>query len=135
VQNGRLQIRGEYDDRLASHPLTGLAQVDDSRLEDVPLLGKLLPSSLGLTAQGNVDMSAGRVSMNGTVVPAYALNSALGRIPFVGKIFSPEKGGGLFAARYSVDGPFGDASVSVNPLSVLTPGFLRGLFDIGSAIP
>ncbi len=71
--------------------------------------------------------------MTGTVVPAYALNSALGRIPVVGPIFSPEKGGGLFAARYSVDGPFGDASVSVNPLSVLTPGFLRGLFDIGSA--
>ncbi len=176
MQYGRLEIRGDYDDRLASHPLTGRAQVDDSRIEDVPLLGKLLQaatlygvadllngpgmgisriivpfryeteilhidearmfsSSLGLTAHGNIDMSAGRVAMTGTVVPAYMLNSALGRIPFVGRIFSPEKGGGLFAARYSVDGPFGDASVSVNPLSVLTPGFLRGLFDIGSAAP
>jgi len=174
VENGRLEIRGDYDDQSATHPLSGRAQVDNARLEDVPLLGKLLQaatlygvadllngpgmgvsriivpfryesellhvdearmfsSSLGLTAHGRVDMSAGRVAMTGTVVPAYALNSALGRIPFVGRIFSPETGGGLFAARYSVEGPFGDASVSVNPLSVLTPGFLRGLFDIGSA--
>jgi hypothetical protein len=61
------------------------------------------------------------------------INSVLGRIPFLGKIFSPEVGGGVFAARYSIDGPFDNANISVNPLSVLTPGFLRNLFDIGSA--
>ncbi|MBS0639353.1 MAG: hypothetical protein JSS43_05750 [Proteobacteria bacterium] len=174
MQSGRLTIRGEYDDRVRAHPLTGVAEIDDSRLENVPWLGRLLQaatlygvadmltgpgmgvsriilpfryeqerlyvnearmfsSSLGLTAQGTVDMAAGRIGLNGTVVPAYVLNSALGRIPFVGRIFSAEKGGGLFAARYSVDGPFADPSVTVNPLSMLTPGFLRGLFDVGSA--
>jgi hypothetical protein len=29
-------------------------------------------------------------------------------------------------------GPFSDPEVSVNPLSALTPGFLRGLFGLGS---
>ncbi len=94
--------------------------------------GRLFSASLGLTAEGLIDLSTNRVSMNGTIVPAYFFNSLLGHIPFVGKLFSPETGGGLFAARFSIDGPFSDPAVSVNPLSVLTPGFLRGLFDIGA---
>jgi hypothetical protein len=94
--------------------------------------GRLFSSSVGLTVKGLVDMSASRLALSGTIVPAYVINSMFGRIPYVGKLFSPEAGGGLFAALYTVDGPFGDASVTVNPLSVLTPGFLRDLFDIGS---
>ncbi len=94
--------------------------------------GRLFSASLGLTAQGLIDLSSNRVSIGGTIVPAYFFNSMLGYIPFVGKLFSPEAGGGLFAARFSVDGPFSDPTVSVNPLSVLTPGFLRGLFDVGA---
>ena len=39
-----------------------------------------------------------------------------------------KKGGGLFAANYSLRGSLSDPSVSVKPLSALTPGFLRGLF-------
>jgi hypothetical protein len=46
----------------------------------------------------------------------------------IGRIFTSERGGGLFAASYSVRGPTADPDVSVNPLSVLAPGFLRGLF-------
>jgi hypothetical protein len=95
--------------------------------------GRLFSSSVGLTVKGLVDLSANRLALSGTIVPAYVVNSMLGRIPYVGKLFSPEAGGGLFAARYTVDGPFGDASVTVNALSVLTPGFLRDLFDIGGA--
>jgi hypothetical protein len=97
--------------------------------------GRLFSASLGLTAKGLVDLSADRVSLSGTIVPAYIFNSVLGYIPLVGKLFSPEAGGGLFAARFRVDGPFSDPAVSVNPLSVLAPGFLRGLFDIGSDSP
>lgn len=93
---------------------------------------RLFSASLGLTAKGTVDLAANQVAISGTIVPAYVFNSVLGYIPFVGKLFSPEVGGGLFAARYRVDGPFSDISTSVNPLSVLTPGVLRGLFDIMS---
>jgi len=94
--------------------------------------GRLFSASLGLTSEGLIDLSTNRMSMTGTIVPAYFFNSMLGYIPFVGKLFSPEAGGGLFAARFSIEGSFGDPAVSVNPLSVLTPGFLRGLFDIGT---
>jgi hypothetical protein len=85
-------------------------------------------ASLGLTAKGQIDLANARADIDGTVVPAYFFNSLLGHMPLIGKLFSPEKGGGLFAANYSVRGSLSDPSVSVNPLSALTPGFLRGLF-------
>jgi len=85
-------------------------------------------SSLGLTVQGRVDTKRKTLDLKGTIVPAYALNSALGRIPLLGRLFSAERGGGLFAVNYSVRGPLDDPAVTVNPLSALTPGFLRRLF-------
>ncbi len=84
--------------------------------------------SLGLTAKGRIDLAAQRIDMQGTIVPAYFFNSLLGKIPLVGKLFSPERGGGLFAASYSLRGALDDPAVTVNPLAALTPGFLRGLF-------
>jgi hypothetical protein len=68
--------------------------------------------------------------MQGTIVPAYFFNSLLGKIPLVGRLFSPERGGGVFAASYTLAGPLDNPDVSVNPLTALTPGFLRGLFGI-----
>ena len=86
--------------------------------------------SLGFTAKGQVDIDAQTANVQGTVVPAYFFNTLLGRVPLVGRLFSPETGGGVFAATYSVKGPVDDPAVSVNPLAALTPGFLRGLFGI-----
>ena len=87
-------------------------------------------SSLGLTAQGRVDLRRNSIDLTGTIVPAYFFNSLLGRVPFVGQIFSPELGGGVFAATFSLRGPTADPAVSVNPLAALTPGALRGLFGL-----
>jgi AsmA-like C-terminal region len=86
--------------------------------------------SLGLTMKGRLDLDAERIDMQGTIVPAYFFNSLLGNIPLVGKLFSPERGGGVFAASYTVRGRLEDPDVSVNPLAALTPGFLRGLFGL-----
>jgi hypothetical protein len=73
--------------------------------------------------------------MEGTIVPAYMLNSLLGNIPLLGRLFSPETGGGLFAATWRLNGPLDDPQVSVNPLAALTPGFLRGIFGGGTTPP
>lgn len=91
--------------------------------------------SLGLTVKGRIDTRAHALDLQGTVVPAYFFNSLLGNIPLIGRLFSPERGGGVFAATYSVRGPMNDPSVSVNPLAALTPGFLRGLFGIFDSSP
>jgi hypothetical protein len=87
-------------------------------------------ASLGLTARGTIDLELGRVALEGTIVPAYFFNTLLGNIPLVGRLFSPEQGGGLFAASYAVHGTLDDPDVTVNPLAALTPGFLRGLFGL-----
>jgi len=87
-------------------------------------------ASLGLTAHGRIDTARKVLDLKGTIVPAYALNSALGRIPLLGGLFSAERGGGLFAVDYSVSGALDSPAVAVNPLSALTPGFLRRLFRI-----
>jgi hypothetical protein len=86
-------------------------------------------SSLGLTAKGHFDLAANTLDVQGTIVPIYFFNSLLGSLPLVGELFSPEKGGGLFAASYGLHGALADPTVRVNPLTVLTPGFLRGIFD------
>ena len=86
--------------------------------------------SLGLTAQGRIGLASERMMISGTIVPAYFFNSLLGNLPVVGKLFSPEKGGGVFAARFGVSGPIDDAVITINPISALTPGFLRDIFGI-----
>jgi len=88
-------------------------------------------TSLGFTANGKVFRHADVVNLEGTVIPAYALNSAFGHIPLLGNLFTGgEKGGGVFAATYSMTGPIEEPVVSVNPLSALAPGFLRNVFGI-----
>lgn len=87
-------------------------------------------SSLGVTAKGRIMRHGGPIELEGTVVPAYAINTLLGNLPVLGRLFSPERGGGLIAVNWRMNGPAEDPSVTVNPLSVLTPGFLRGLFGI-----
>jgi hypothetical protein len=91
--------------------------------------------SLGLTAEGDIDLANRVANVKGTVVPAYFFNQLLGDLPLVGRIFSPEKGGGLFAARYWITGKLSDPKVGVNPLSALTPGFLREVFGLLSTSP
>jgi hypothetical protein len=88
-------------------------------------------ASLGLTARGRLLRERSILDMEGTIVPAYIFNTLLGNLPLIGRLFSPETGGGLFAATFRVQGPPEDPTIAVNPLAALTPGFLRGLFDLG----
>jgi hypothetical protein len=103
-------------------------RLTDSALELTD--ARAFSSSLGLTMKGRLDLDAQQIDMQGTIVPAYFFNSLLGNIPLVGKLFSPERGGGVFAASYTLRGRLDDPDVSVNPLAALTPGFLRGLFGL-----
>ena len=87
-------------------------------------------ASLGVTAQGTVDVDRNRIDLKGTIVPAYFFNALLGHVPLIGRLFSPERGGGVFAASYTVQGALKNPTVTVNPLTALTPGFLRELFGL-----
>ena len=124
-----LQGKGIYFDRVrTSFALSG----GTLTLRD----GKAHGSSVGLTAAGVVNLDAGTLAVNGTVVPAYMVNKLLGDVPVLGRLLRGENGVGAFAVTYDVKGPWGNPSVMVNPLSVLVPGFIRDLFgDTGAESP
>jgi len=85
--------------------------------------------SMGMTMEGQIEAKAGKINVNGVVVPAYGLNSLLGKIPLVGGLFTGGDGKGLFGVSYRVKGSTEAPNVTVNPLSGLAPGFLRVLFE------
>ena len=86
--------------------------------------------ALGITVEGEFSRSDDSVNLAGTVVPAYTLNSVLGAIPILGDLIIGE---GVFAIAYRATGPLGNPTMTVNPLSVITPGFLRGIiFGFGA---
>jgi uncharacterized protein YhdP len=87
-------------------------------------------AALGITAQGKIDLDAGKLDIEGTIVPAYVVSQIVGGIPLIGRILTGGEGEGLFAATYRAEGSLDDPQVSVNPLAALAPGFLRGLFNI-----
>lgn len=88
-------------------------------------------SELGITGSGKVDLGNDLLEIEGTLVPAYTINSLVGKIPVIGEILTGAKGGGLFAASYKVTGPVDKPDISVNALSTLAPGFLRKLLGQG----
>lgn len=91
-------------------------------------------SELGITGEGLVDLGEMKIDLEGTVVPAYTINSILGHIPVLGAMLTGSKGSGIFAATYTIKGTFEKQRIEVNPLAVLAPGFLRNLIkDMGKA--
>ncbi|AWK86489.1 DUF3971 domain-containing protein [Azospirillum thermophilum] len=88
-------------------------------------------SALGLTLEGDIDIQTETANLRGTIVPVYGLNRLIGQIPLLGDLLSGGEGQGIFSATWRVQGPLADPDVSVNPLAVLAPGFLRNLFFLG----
>lgn len=86
-------------------------------------------SEIGLTAEGRVDLDAGVMDLNGTVIPAYTINRILAEIPGLGRLLRGKDGVGAFAVTYTATGKIADPGVQVNPLSIIVPGTMRDLFE------
>ncbi|WP_102224643.1 YhdP family protein [Acidimangrovimonas sediminis] len=76
-------------------------------------------ASLGVSAQGTYTFGGQAFDLQGVVSPIYLLNG-------VGQLIS-RQGEGVFGFNYALRGTAKDPKISVNPLSVLAPGFLRDL--------
>ncbi len=81
-------------------------------------------ASLGITIAGTLDRRTDTMDFRGTIVPFFAINDILGRIPLLGDIFIGE---GVLATNYRVTGSPASPVITINPVSTLTPGFLREL--------
>ena len=76
--------------------------------------------SIGLSMEGTYDVEGSVLDMRGVVSPLYLING-------IGSLFA-RKGEGLIGFNYRLSGPTSEPRVSINPLSALTPGLLRGIF-------
>jgi hypothetical protein len=76
--------------------------------------------SMGISMDGIYSVTNGTLDMQGVVSPLFFLNG-------IGSIFT-RKGEGLVGFSYGLRGSATDPKVSVNPLSVFTPGMFREIF-------
>ena len=84
------------------------------------LEGSAVGASVGISMDGFYNLASKRMDMQGVISPVYVLNA-------VGEVFT-RRGEGLIGFNYTLKGPATDPDVGVNPLSALTPGFLREMF-------
>lgn len=84
---------------------------------------------LGVTMEGQISPREDKINVNGVYVPAYGLNSLLGKIPLVGNLLTGGEGKGVFGVAFRVKGDLENPDFTINPLSGIAPGFLRLLFE------
>jgi AsmA-like C-terminal region len=92
-------------------------------------------AALGASIRGKVDFRTRRVNLGGTYVPLQGINAALCDIPLFGPIVTGFKCEGVFGITYAIQGPMAQPQVIVNPLSMLTPGILRGIMEMTNPNP
>ncbi len=92
--------------------------------------GRMAGPSLGLTGAGSYDIERDNLDIDGVVAPSPLLNlSMLGSIPVIGDLLVSRRGEGVFGMTYSINGEAAESRVFVNPVSALTPGILRRIFE------
>ena len=80
-------------------------------------------ASLGVSMDGLYDIRRKKVDMQGVISPMYTVNGMI-----LGKLFAPRDGEGLIGFNYSISGSLENPNVSINPLSIFTPGIFREIF-------
>ncbi len=90
--------------------------------------------SVGATIEGAIDFNRDQVALNGTFVPAYGLNNMFSRIPLFGPLLGGGANEGLIGINFRVAGPASAPLLTINPLSAMTPGFLRKIFGATDAV-
>ena len=83
--------------------------------------GTAVGPAMGLSLDGIFNTDSRYFDFEGVVSPFYMVNG------LVGGLFTPRREG-LFGFTYRLTGTPEDSSVSVNPLSVFTPGIFREIF-------
>lgn len=90
---------------------------------------------LGASGRGVLNIKNNGLNINGTLIPIYAVNSFIGKIPLLGRLLVGRKGEGLFGVTFTLRGTTDSPKFSINPVSALAPGFLRQFFEKGTPVP
>lgn len=149
IQNGRLVLRDfavRNENALAQVDNRGAQRKSGPRREGLNFKRLTLPfttddrfirigdtllrgTDLGASASGLIRKADGAIDITGTIIPAYELNAALGKIPILGMIITGGKGQGIFGLTFALGGSFAKPQFQVNPLSAVAPGIFRKIFE------
>ncbi len=140
VQARKFRIRGEplFRQLVATQGRRGGDDVPFSELQlrfrtngDEVVIDNAILNGPGMGARvdGRIFIDSELVSVKGTYVPAYGLNSIPAGLPIVGWLLTGRAGEGVLGMTFRVDGKMSDPKVQVNPLSAIAPGILRSLFE------
>jgi hypothetical protein len=86
---------------------------------------------IGASAQGIIRKNDLAMDIGGTIIPAYALNSAISNVPLLGDVLTGGKGQGVFGLNFALKGSMNRPRFLVNPVSAIAPGILRNVFQFG----
>ncbi|MCF6198284.1 MAG: DUF3971 domain-containing protein [Hyphomicrobiaceae bacterium] len=89
---------------------------------------------IGATLRGRIDFRSEWMTLGGTYVPLYDVNSAIGEIPVLSSLLVGRKGEGVFGVTFAIEGPTSKPTVIVNPVSILAPGVFRQIFDFNNTV-
>ncbi len=89
----------------------------------------IFSGGVGGTADGYIDRPHNQVAVKGSLIPAYGLNSFISNVPLLGDLLASKKGEGILGVTYSMTGAIDQPDISINPLSMFTPGILRRIWQ------
>ena len=126
---GQQIVREQIEfDRLRASFATGNGQLV---IEDMEVLGPIL----GATLRGKLDYRTEQVHLGGTYTPLSGINRALSVVPLVGEVLTGPRREGVVAMTFAIQGPMAKPQFIPNPLSLMTPGFLREIFQMAPNNP
>ena len=79
---------------------------------------------------GKVDFRRQSLDIGGTYVPMSGLMRVPAEIPIFGPLLTGPRGEGLFGITFGIKGSMERPQVIVNPLSLITPGIFREVFQM-----
>ncbi|MEM9331219.1 MAG: DUF3971 domain-containing protein [Pseudomonadota bacterium] len=86
-------------------------------------------TTMGITMNGMVYDPKDRMNITGTFMPANGVNLAVSAIPLLSQLFSNGKDRALIGVTYQLKGPRTKPEMTINPLSIVTPGVFNKVFE------
>lgn len=95
-------------------------------MHDAAIRGLLVSAHI----RGKVDFRRQTLNVGGTYVPMSGLMRVPAEIPLLGQLLTGPRGEGLFGITFAIQGSMARPDVVVNPLSLITPGIFREIFQM-----
>jgi hypothetical protein len=94
------------------------------RFKDAVALGP----SVGLRMGGRLYDDMSQLEIEGTIIPAYTINTIIRSVPILGDILTGGSQDGPIGIDFSMSGPVSEPIVKIDSSSILAPGLIKNIF-------